>query len=443
MEKVKITFGNQTIEVDKNTSYLDISRQSKWKNTALAVKKNNELFPLSAKASTDEVIEFVDVTSIEGAKMYKAAVKFILEVALKTVFKGSEIEYLHSVPGGMLSEIKYERTLASEDIGELKREMASIIDEDLEFKRYNILKKEAIDFYEATAYYEKAINAKTCDDILTIYKLKDYLNYYYVAMPYSTGCIKKFELKYLGNNRLVILYPSNLTGGVLPEYVHHENIINAYYEGKSWLKKLNTPYTADLNNLVSERKIKDFIESCEDISDCNVSFKDSDIVEGYLTSAGGPYKIDLIVSDKYNNSVNVQGELYVSNNEIRYYTSCSSKATELNNYNATKTVTDLLPLGYVDAGLSYIGFSRRIYTYVFNDKNEYNEVVKDKNYLISFDNISGLAFYDDKNLTLKISTDLSLDTLNNDFGGTFPIAYSSFNTYYKDLGYSCSNSSAQ
>ena len=263
MEKVKITFGNQTIEVDKNTSYLDISRQSKWKNTALAVKKNNELFPLSAKASTDEVIEFVDVTSIEGAKMYKAAVKFILEVALKTVFKGSEIEYLHSVPGGMLSEIKYERTLASEDIGELKREMASIIDEDLEFKRYNILKKEAIDFYEATAYYEKAINAKTCDDILTIYKLKDYLNYYYVAMPYSTGCIKKFELKYLGNNRLVILYPSNLTGGVLPEYVHHENIINAYYEGKSWLKKLNTPYTADLNNLVSERKIKDFIESCE------------------------------------------------------------------------------------------------------------------------------------------------------------------------------------
>ena len=75
--------------------------------------------------------------------------------------------------------------------------------------------------------------------------------------------MQQFELKYLGNNRLVILYPSNLTGGVLPEYVHHENIINAYYEGKSWLKKLNTPYTADLNNLVSERKIKDFIESCE------------------------------------------------------------------------------------------------------------------------------------------------------------------------------------
>ena len=163
----------------------------------------------------------------------------------------------------MLGEIEYDRILTKEDISKIKEEMAKIIDENCEFKRYNILKKEAADFYEATSYYEKAINVKTCDDIVTIYKLKDYLNYYYVPMPYSTGCIKQFELKYLDNNRLIILYPSNLTKGRLPEYVHHENIINAYYEGKSWLKRLNAPYVADLNNLVANRGMKGFIESCE------------------------------------------------------------------------------------------------------------------------------------------------------------------------------------
>ena len=263
MEKIKITFEHKQIEVDKNTTYLEISKESKLRDSVLAVKKNNELIPLTACAIEDETIEFIDAASIEGAKMYKAAVKFILEVALKTVFKGSDIHYLHSVPGGMLGEIKYERVLTSEDISEIKGEMARIIDEDHEFKRYNILKKEAIDFYEAYSYYEKAINVKTCDDIVTIYKLKDYLNFYYVPMPYSTRYIRKFELKYLGNNRLVILYPSNLTEGRLPEYVHHENIINAYYDGKSWLKKLDVPYVGDLNNLVSSRMVKGFIESCE------------------------------------------------------------------------------------------------------------------------------------------------------------------------------------
>ncbi len=263
MEKIKISFEHKQIEVPKNTTYLEISKESKRKDSVLAVKKDNELIPLTSHATEDESIEFIDSSSIEGAKMYKAAIKFILEVALKTVFKGSDIEYLHSVPGGMLGEIKYERTLDKEDISKIKKEMANIIDEDLEFKRYNVLKKEAVDFYKAYNYDEKAINVKTCDDIVTIYKLKDYLNFYYVPMPYSTGYIKKFELKYLGENRIVILYPSNLTEGRLPEYVHHENIIDAYYDGKSWLKKLDVPYVGNLNNLVSERKIKEFIESCE------------------------------------------------------------------------------------------------------------------------------------------------------------------------------------
>lgn len=263
MDTIKITFEDKTIEVAKNTSYFEISKWSKYKDTVLGVKKDNELFPLTRKAIEDEEIEFIDVSSIDGTKMYKAAIKFILEVAIKTVYPGSDIEYLHSVPGGMLGEIKCDQLLTNEDISKIKREMANIIDEDNEFKKYNILKKEAIDFYEATNYYEKAINVKTCDDIVTIYKLKDYLNYYYVPMPYKTKYIKTFELKYLGNNRLIILYPSNLTEGRLPEYVHHENIINAYYDGKSWLKRLNTPYVGDLNNLVSNRSVKGFIESCE------------------------------------------------------------------------------------------------------------------------------------------------------------------------------------
>lgn len=263
MSKIKITFEHKTIEVEENTTYLEISKHSNKKDAVLGVKKNNELLPLSATAKENEAIEFIDSSSIEGAKMYKSAIKFILEVALKTVFAKSDIHYLHSVPGGMLGEIKYERTLVDTDISKVKKEMANIIDENLQFKKYNILKKEAIDFYEASSYWEKASNVKTCDNIVTIYKLKDYLNYFYGTMPYSTGCIKKFELKYLGDNRIVILYPSNLTGGRLPEYVHHKNIIDAYYKGKSWLKKINTPYVGDLNNLVNNRKIRDFVESCE------------------------------------------------------------------------------------------------------------------------------------------------------------------------------------
>lgn len=264
MELVTVNYdNNQKIEVEKGTTYLEISQNSILKDTVLGVKKNNEILSLSDKVMEDSTIEFFDCNSIDGAKIYKAALKFIFEVALKTVYKTADIYYLHSVPGGMLGEIKYNRTLEIEDISKVKQEMAKIIDSDEPFIKYNILNKEAIDFYTASMAPEKANNIQIYDNFVTVYKLKDYLNYFYVSMPYSTKYIKLFELRYLGNNRIILTYPNKQTEGKLPEYVHHENIIKSFYEGQSWLKKLNTPYLSDLNDLVNSSKIKGFIESCE------------------------------------------------------------------------------------------------------------------------------------------------------------------------------------
>ncbi len=261
---IKIIFDtNKTIIVPKGTTYLEISKQSKYKDTVLGVKKNNEILALSEKAYYNETIEFFDCKSVDGTKMYKAAIMFIFEVALKTIYPNADIYYLHSVPGGMLGEIKYDKTLTIEDLSKIKEEMARIIDNDYPFKKYNILKKEAEAFYNAALTPEKSENLQTADNIVSIYKLKDYINYYYVPMPYSTKYIKLFSIKYLDNNRLVLLYPSYLTEGKLPEYVHHENIIKSFYEGRAWLNKLHTPYVSNLNALVSTYEIKGFIESCE------------------------------------------------------------------------------------------------------------------------------------------------------------------------------------
>ena len=198
MEKVTIVFDtNKKLEVEKGTSYLDISKYSIYKDSVLGVKKNNEIFSLNDKVFTNETIEFFDVNSLEGSKIYQAALKFIFEVALKEVYKEADIHYLHSVPGGMLGEIKYDKILTIEDISKIKREMARLIDEDEPFIKYNILKKELIEYYNSFNLNEKADNVKVHDNIVTIYKLKNYLNYFYVNMPSSTKYIKTFELKYL------------------------------------------------------------------------------------------------------------------------------------------------------------------------------------------------------------------------------------------------------
>ncbi len=264
MNSVTITFDtNKQIKVPIGTTYLEISKYSKYKDTVLGVKKNNEIFHLKDKVTGDETLEFFDVTSLDGSKMYKAAIKFILEVAIKTLYPNSDIYFLHSVPNGMLCEIKCDKDLDGNDISKIKNEMAKIINEDHEFIKYNVLKKEALAYYEASKTYEKALNLEPIDGIVSIYKLKEYLNYFYVPLPHSTKNINSFSLHYLDQNHIIVIYPSNLTEGNLPEYVPHNNIIKSFHEGRSWLEKLNTPYVPNLNKLVSSSKIKGFIESCE------------------------------------------------------------------------------------------------------------------------------------------------------------------------------------
>jgi len=261
--KITVTYNNKKIEVEKGTTYLEISKYTDIKDTILGVKKNNEILSLSDKAMEDEIIEFFDYNSPDGSKIYKAALKFIFEVALKTRISNSEIFYLHSVPGGILGEIKCSKELTDEDILKIQEEMLNIINNDHKFIKYNILKKEAIDFYTKINNSEKALNTQIYDNIVTIYKLKEHLNNFYISLPYSTKNINKFSLKYLGDNKIVLLCPSNLTGGKIPNYIHHENIINSFNKGIKWLQRLNAPYLSDLNTLVSNSNIKGFIESCE------------------------------------------------------------------------------------------------------------------------------------------------------------------------------------
>ena len=123
MNNVTIIFDtNKKITVEKGTTYLSISKYSKYKDTVLGVKKNNEIAELTDRAMQDETIEFFDCTSLEGEKIYKAAIKFMFEVALKTLFPNADVHYLHSVPGGMLADIKNANILTTEDISKIKNE---------------------------------------------------------------------------------------------------------------------------------------------------------------------------------------------------------------------------------------------------------------------------------------------------------------------------------
>ena len=273
MEKVLITLDNgEKQEFEKNTTYYEISKGFNLKKNVLGVKINNEVVSLSEKAQNDVNISFIDLNDLTGNKIYKSGLMFIFEVALKELFPEADIFYQHSVPKGVLGEIESSHIITQEDLIKIKSIMARIISEDLPFKKLNIKKKDAIDFYKKIGQTEKALNVQNISDkVVTLYELNGVYNYFYTDMPYSTGSITQYDIIYLGRNRLIFVIPSNRTNGVLPEYIHYDNIINSFLVGKDWLETLDMKYVTSLNKTICESKIKEFIKSCELVFNLNVS----------------------------------------------------------------------------------------------------------------------------------------------------------------------------
>lgn len=265
MANIKVTVNNETKNYPYGITYYEISRQydKKRDNKILAAKINNELVSLEMKCTHDCEIEFIDVNDKNGYKIYQAALKFIFTVAVKEVFPQAQIIFEHSVPKGILAKV--DKVLIEKlDVSKIKGKMASIIAEDIRIEKLNIYKKEAIKYYETHGEKEKAKNIYNKSyDIVNIYRLKKELNYFYSEMPYSTKAIDKFEIKYVGNNYFVLICPSLRTNGKIPEYVHYQNIIDSFLDGKQWLEKMKVPYLSDINSLIVKNEIKDFIDACE------------------------------------------------------------------------------------------------------------------------------------------------------------------------------------
>jgi len=272
MKQITITLEDGTKKTyPAGITYYEISKDlNNASNSILGVKVNNEISSLDTKAIDQSQIAFFDVRDLAGYKMYQSALKFIFEVAVKELFPESEIHFLHSVPKGILSEILVPENFTNQEVNQIKEKMAQIVVSAERFQKYNILKKDAYNYFVSTGEIEKAKNIQNIsNEIVTLYKMRNSINYYYNFMPYDTSVITKYDLVYIGKNRIILVCP-NIRTGELPDYVHYDNIIDNFFVGKKWLRLMNVPYLSDMNDLISHGKIKSFMDANELVFNENI-----------------------------------------------------------------------------------------------------------------------------------------------------------------------------
>lgn len=250
-------YGN--IVVHKDTTLYDLIKRLNKTDDIIACSINNEIVELSYKLKEDTKLKLISIKDRMGAKIYRSGLKFIYITAIKELFGiNTDVKLLHSLDKGIYTRIDLDLTV--DIVKDIKAKMKELVSRDLRFEKITTSRKEAIKYFNEVKEKEKSSMYKQMTgDALTLYNLLNYYNYFYTKMPYSTGIIKSFDLTLTKDKGVMLEYPSTYDMKI-PPYTHMDQVLNVFKEYGRWADTLGVKYVSDVNNVVIEGKIKEFIE---------------------------------------------------------------------------------------------------------------------------------------------------------------------------------------
>lgn len=272
MEKVKVTYLGKSYMYPKDITLEDISKdfQDNYSETIIMAEVNGRPYELNYKVTDDVTVDFFDLTSPTGNRVYESGLIFVLEKACLNMLN-SEIEVKYSIDKGIY--IRTYKKITKEDLDKVSREMKEIVKRNLPIQKNLVNRLEAIEYYKSTKSYDKVNVLKySVNTNVNLYRLMDIYNYFFSYLPVSTGALKEFKLTYIDQNSFVLRYPNIYYLNKIPVYKHHDKLFNEFKKYDEWSEKLGIENVSSLNNKVTKGNVDDIVLLSENIQN-NSLFK--------------------------------------------------------------------------------------------------------------------------------------------------------------------------
>ena len=220
------------------------------KSDILAAYVNNKLTALDTALYRNRTVEFVDVCSASGQRVYLRSMTMLIYKALHDCFPNHVLEVEHAISNGYLMSIrKGDSSLTAKQLATLNAHIAELIQADLTYNRHFEPRKEVIQHFaeignENTA--ELLRNQKTY--YTDYYDLDGLPDFYQGTLVPSTGYLKLYALEpYIDGFLLRI--PSVKDPNVLPEAIPAQKVYATFQEHLRWSHILGLHHVSDIDKI--------------------------------------------------------------------------------------------------------------------------------------------------------------------------------------------------
>jgi uridine kinase len=263
---ISVRFNDGTVrQYESGISLLSMAKdfQPSFTTTVVAAKVNNDLKDLQSAVQTDCAVDFVDLATDPGIKVYQRSLTFIMIAAANEVFPRGEVTVEHSLSKGLYCELHIDREITADDIDKIKQKMVDLVKADIPIERRSYPLAEAIQLFEAAGRLEKVkLLRQLKREKVSIYYCGEIYDYFYGTMVPRTSYLNLFDLTFYKPG-FILRFPEKERPAELPEMVEQPKLARIFHEAEQWARILNCDYVASLNEHVEKGNAPDIIRVAE------------------------------------------------------------------------------------------------------------------------------------------------------------------------------------
>lgn len=225
---------------------------------------NNKVQNLNYRIYSPKRIEFLDIYSTMGRRIYALSLMFVLYKAVKETFPQHELIIKHSMSDGYYFEIEPLQEDSQQVAKRIEKRMREIVEENIPFSRVITPAEQAAELFDRLGMTEKAELIRSSNKLYTnVEYLGEIVNAFFFELVPSTSYLKVFGL-YVFDKGFILQMPSKEDATTTPvEDRNPKKIFDIFQEHKNWVNILGTPYVSDLNKVVKMNRQNELIQVSE------------------------------------------------------------------------------------------------------------------------------------------------------------------------------------
>jgi uridine kinase len=213
---------------------------------------DGRLRELTLPLERDASVAPVAVSDIDGARLYRRSLAFLLVTAAAEVFPEAEVFVEHAAPnvGGYFCEVRGRAPFEQRDLWQIEGRMREIADEDAPLVRTEVSLEEAIALFEERGEHDKAQLFKHRQKpTLHLYELRGRRDYFQGYMVPSAGCLRHFALHAFPPG-FMLQFPRQNRPTELARLTPYPKLFDVFKEAGDWLDRLGIRNAGALNDAI-------------------------------------------------------------------------------------------------------------------------------------------------------------------------------------------------